>query len=60
MGWSALCPISVLVDVQAPRGFRAAGGRPIRRLFEAGHGIGEIAAAAAVRYEVVLAILRPS
>jgi len=32
----------------------------IRRLFEAGHVIEEIAAAAGVRYDVVLAIVRPS
>jgi hypothetical protein len=32
----------------------------VRRLFEAGHGIEEIAAAAGVRYDVVLAIVRPS
>jgi hypothetical protein len=32
----------------------------IRRLFEAGHSIEEIAAAAGVRYDVVLAIVRPS
>jgi hypothetical protein len=32
----------------------------IRRLFEAGHGIEDIAAAAGVRYDVVLAIVRPS
>ena len=31
----------------------------IRRLFEAGHGIEEIAAAAGVRYDVVLPIVRP-
>jgi hypothetical protein len=31
----------------------------IRRLFEAGHSIEEIAAAACVRYEVILAIVRP-
>ena len=32
----------------------------VRRLFEAGHGIEDIAAAAGVRYDVVLAIVRPS
>ena len=31
----------------------------IRRLFEAGRSIEEIAAAAGVRYDVVLAIVRP-
>jgi hypothetical protein len=34
--------------------------KEIRRLFEAGHGIEEIAAVAGVRYDVVLAIVRPS
>ena len=32
----------------------------VRRLFQAGHSIEEIAAAAGVRYDVVLAIIRPS
>jgi hypothetical protein len=32
----------------------------IRRLFEAGYSIEEIAAAPGVRYDVVLAIIRPS
>jgi hypothetical protein len=32
----------------------------ILRLFEAGHGIEEIASAAGVRYDVVLAIVRPA
>jgi hypothetical protein len=34
--------------------------KEIRRLFEAGHSIEEIAAAAGVRYDVVLAMVRPS
>jgi hypothetical protein len=33
--------------------------REIRRLFEAGRSIEEIAAAAGVRYDVVFAIVRP-
>ena len=33
--------------------------KEIRRLFEAGHSIEEIAAAAGARYDVVLAIVRP-
>ena len=32
----------------------------IRRLFTAGHSIDQIAAAAGVRYEVVVAIVRPT
>jgi hypothetical protein len=32
----------------------------ILRLFDAGHSIEQIAAAAGVRYEVVLAMVRPS
>ena len=32
----------------------------IRRLFTAGHSLDEIAAAAGVRYEVVVAIVRPT
>jgi hypothetical protein len=32
----------------------------IRRLFKVGHSIEEIAAAADVRYDIVLAIVRPS
>jgi hypothetical protein len=34
--------------------------REIRRLFDAGHSIEEIAAAAGVRYDIILAIVRSS
>ena len=55
----AVQSLAVVLAVEAPPAGLARWRKEIRRLFEAGHSIEEIAAVAGVRYDVVLAIVRP-